>query len=83
MLISRDGSQTVQPPRLDFPLSPPATSFVVQHGFGRRPNTVTVLADRGGGRLKVVHPTILIGPAPAFDVTIVTSAPFAGLALLT
>ncbi|MBO9539698.1 hypothetical protein J7643_03800 [bacterium] len=83
MLISRDGSQTVQPPRLDFPLSPPSTSFVVEHGFGRRPNTVTVLADRGGGRLKVVHPTILFGPAPAFDVTIVTSAPFTGLALLT
>lgn len=83
MLISRDGSQTVQPPRLDFPLSPPATSFVVEHGFGRRPNTVTVLADRGEGRLKVVHPTILIGPSPTYDVTIVTSAPFMGLALLT
>jgi len=83
MLISRDGSQTVSPPRLEFPLSPPATSFVVQHTFGRKPNTVTILASRGDGRLKLVHPTILIGPPPTFDVTVMTTAPFTGLALLT
>ncbi len=83
MIISRDGTQTVQPPQLEFPLFPPATSFVVAHGLGRKPSTVTVLADKGAGQLKIVHPAVLVGPGPAYDVTVATSDPFTGIALLT
>lgn len=83
MLISRDGSQAVQALQIEYPLSPAATSFVIHHDLGRRPNTVTVLADRGDGRLKIVQPAILLGPAPAYDVTVATAVPFTGIALLS
>lgn len=83
MLISRDGNQAVQNSQIDFPLSPPATSFVIRHDLARRPNAVTVLADQGNGQLKIVHPAILIGPSPTYDVTIATAVPFSGIALLS
>lgn len=83
MLISRDGNQAVQNTQVDFPLSPPATSFVIHHDLSRRPNTVTVLTDQGNGQFKIVHPAILVGPAPTYDVTVATSVPFSGIALLS
>lgn len=83
MLISRDGSQAVQPLQLRFPLSPAATSFTLSHGLGRPPNSVIVLATQANGLLKVVHPAVLIGAAPDYQVTVATAAPFAGLAILS